>query len=471
MFEILRPIGPGSLTEIDTQYPTSGEHWDKVDEAYPDEETTYVENKNGAAGVYQTDLYDIAAPSASGTIKSVSVYMLTKHNASAAKAVIKTHGTVYESSEGGGPAWQRRKYKWTTNPFTGLPWTWEEVADMEAGVALKGSTASPDWSRGTQLYVEVDYDIYPPTAFERQVSANDDDCMVYNQSGWKFTKTETYYQVGRINSVYGYGAGLRFQNVLIPQGATIARAYLKLVSSEDKNPAAIVKSVIIGEAADNATAFSTLEDYQARRGTVVGGPNDDHITSNYTLWDYLEGWYAGYQYESLDISAVIQEIVDRPGWESGNSLVLFWDDHANRSTSYTNNYRRAYGYGGSPANAPVLHVEYFIILPPTVTTDPATNVKQRSARLNGTLVDDGGGACDCGFEWGETPAYGNITPTQSRTSGETFAQTITNLVPGKTYHFRAFATNSVGTEYGADRMFTTLRGMVGLNPALELLLD
>lgn len=99
------------------------------------------------------------------------------------------------------------------------------------------------------------------------------------------------------------------------------------------------------------------------------------------------------------------------------------------------------------------------------TTDPATSVESATTTLNGTLDDDGGEACDCGFEWGETVAYGNTTPTQSRTTGQTFAQTISGLAPNKTYHFRAFATNSAGTSYGADRTFTTLSVPMGLPPA------
>lgn len=93
-----------------------------------------------------------------------------------------------------------------------------------------------------------------------------------------------------------------------------------------------------------------------------------------------------------------------------------------------------------------------------------------SAKLNGTLIDDGNEACDCGFEWGETVAYGNTTPTQSRTTGQTFAQTITGLDPKKTYHFRAFATNAAGTGYGADRTFTTLAvaPTVAANPAIDI---
>ncbi len=91
----------------------------------------------------------------------------------------------------------------------------------------------------------------------------------------------------------------------------------------------------------------------------------------------------------------------------------------------------------------------------TVTTDPATGIGMVVADLNGTLDDDGGEACDSGFEWGETDAYGNTTPTQSRTTGQTFAQAISGLTRGTTYHFRAVATNDAGASYGADQSFTT----------------
>jgi len=107
---------------------------------------------------------------------------------------------------------------------------------------------------------------------------------------------------------------------------------------------------------------------------------------------------------------------------------------------------------------------------PTVTTDPATGITHEAADLNGELPNDGGEACDCGFEWGETIAYGNTTPTQSRTTGQTFAQTISGLDPGKTYHFRALATNVAGTSHGADRTFTTpvVLSTVTTDPATAL---
>jgi len=102
---------------------------------------------------------------------------------------------------------------------------------------------------------------------------------------------------------------------------------------------------------------------------------------------------------------------------------------------------------------------------PTTTTNPATTITRTTATLNGALDDDGNEACDCGFEYGETTAYGTTTPTESKETGETFSQDLTGLTPSQHYHFRAIVTNSAGTSYGSDRGFFTKRK--GGNPHID----
>jgi len=112
------------------------------------------------------------------------------------------------------------------------------------------------------------------------------------------------------------------------------------------------------------------------------------------------------------------------------------------------------GYGGGRRT--VIETELTPLLsPPTVPTDPATAIGPISATPNGILNDEGLGSCDCGFEWGLDTSYGTITATEKKGTGETFSQIIGGLEPNTTYHFRAFATNIIGTSYGTDRTFTT----------------
>ena len=168
----LRPIGAGSITEIDTQVPSTGAHWDKVDEATADDATTYLSNDTGviADEARLTDLFEIEDPTnVSGTVESVTVYVRSRHNASNAWAAVKTHGTIYETPDNekfSQAEWRTNSTTWATNPYTGQPWTWQEVNDLEAGVSLDGSIASPDWADCTQIYVVVDYTIGAVAEFD-----------------------------------------------------------------------------------------------------------------------------------------------------------------------------------------------------------------------------------------------------------------------------------------------------------------
>ncbi|MBI2849768.1 MAG: fibronectin type III domain-containing protein [Chloroflexi bacterium] len=119
-------------------------------------------------------------------------------------------------------------------------------------------------------------------------------------------------------------------------------------------------------------------------------------------------------------------------------------------------YNMAYWQGGLiSARCTQLYVEVTYAAPPSVSTLPATNVAITSATLNGLLDSDGGLLSDCRFEWGPDTNYGFVTPTVQRSTGQSFAQAITGLQPGATYHFRAVASNANGTSYGSDQSFAT----------------
>jgi hypothetical protein len=93
---------------------------------------------------------------------------------------------------------------------------------------------------------------------------------------------------------------------------------------------------------------------------------------------------------------------------------------------------------------------------PSVSTSSATNVGSNQATLNGYLSSMGGASsCTVYFQYGTTTSYGSTTGTQAKSSAGTFSQSLTGLSPGTTYHYRAVASNSAGTVYGADTTFTT----------------
>lgn len=95
---------------------------------------------------------------------------------------------------------------------------------------------------------------------------------------------------------------------------------------------------------------------------------------------------------------------------------------------------------------------------PDVTTNPATFVTSASAQLNG-LVNANNLSSSVSFEWGTTSSYGNtVTASPSGATGNTYVPVlagITGLTLNTAYHYRCVATNSAGTNYGADMTFFT----------------
>lgn len=102
------------------------------------------------------------------------------------------------------------------------------------------------------------------------------------------------------------------------------------------------------------------------------------------------------------------------------------------------------------------------VVPPTATTDPASNVAEQTATLNGTGTSNGA-ASTITFTWGtsSTLASGNNTtaaaqsPLASGASASPVTLNLTGLTGGTTYYFRVTITNSNGTANGIIRSFTT----------------
>lgn len=116
--------------------------------------------------------------------------------------------------------------------------------------------------------------------------------------------------------------GLRFNNVTIPQGATINYAQLRLFSFYETSTSTILVRVY-GEAADDAAAFSSGSDVTGRTTTTA-----------YVDWDVGadQNWAANLWNGTPDLKSIISEIVGRAGWTSGNDIVLLLKDNGGTGT-------------------------------------------------------------------------------------------------------------------------------------------
>jgi hypothetical protein len=101
--------------------------------------------------------------------------------------------------------------------------------------------------------------------------------------------------------------------------------------------------------------------------------------------------------------------------------------------------------------------------PPTVTTQPVTNITGTTATGNGTVVADGGDTItERGVCWSTSlnPTTSDSKATSAGTTGS-YTASITGLSNGTLYHVRAYAINGAGTSYGSDVTFTVYSVSIG----------
>ncbi len=112
------------------------------------------------------------------------------------------------------------------------------------------------------------------------------------------------------------------------------------------------------------------------------------------------------------------------------------------------------GYG-----ADVTFTTNTVATAPIITTATVTNILMYSALAGGNVISDGGATVTArGVCWASTanPTIANTKINNGAGTGVFTCDLNYYLNLNTTYHLRAFATNSVGTSYGADVTFTTL---------------
>lgn len=93
---------------------------------------------------------------------------------------------------------------------------------------------------------------------------------------------------------------------------------------------------------------------------------------------------------------------------------------------------------------------------PKVTTGEISNVQMQSAMVGGNVLSNGGhalverGIC---YATHQSPSISDSRSTAGAELGS-FSCNLTNLQTNVTYYVRAYATNSIGTSYGAQKSFT-----------------
>jgi hypothetical protein len=191
------------------------------------------------------------------------------------------------------------------------------------------------------------------TLFIKQIVAGNDDAGAQQAiTGDPFTNTlnvaQPAYQIGE--GVSSPAATLhldttaRFTDVTIPKGAIIDSATLTLTAFSSGQTGGNVFTNIVAHNVDNSPQLiqGNFAEYNGRALTGA------------VAWALNPIWVPESVNVSPDIKTVIQTIVDRPGWASGNALHIFVQE----SGASSNSERRAYGFVGNPAKSARLTVNF-----------------------------------------------------------------------------------------------------------------
>ncbi len=136
--------------------------------------------------------------------------------------------------------------------------------------------------------------------------------------------------------------GIRWPVPLAP-GTKISKAYVEFTFDEVEVQGA-VNLIIEGQLAPNAAAFTSAKaDLTSRTRTAAQ-----------VKWSPAAWSTAGEKRQTPDLSAILQEIIDQPGWASGNALVvIIRDDKSNPS-------KGTLAAAARPTSGPVLHIEALV---------------------------------------------------------------------------------------------------------------
>ncbi len=234
--------------------------------------------------------------------------------------------------------------------------------------------------------------------------------------------------------------GLRFAGVALPQAAVIRKAYVQFATDEAQTAAASL--TIAGHATDDAPVFTTAsKDVSGRTRTAAA------VAWSPAAWPTVGA--RGVDQQTPDLAAVLQEIVDRPGWSQNNALSLIVTGTGTRTAS---------AYERGVAKAPVLHVEYG----PAPGTEPVNAAPvadagpdlaltlPAGATLSGSVTDDG------------LPVAAPVTAAWTTVSGPgavafaTPTATSTGVTFGKAGTYVLRLTGSDGQLTGSDDVTVTV---------------
>jgi len=136
---------------------------------------------------------------------------------------------------------------------------------------------------------------------------------------------------------------IRFTNVTIPNASTIQGAFVEFTAYTGFSTSGVTTTLYFVDAddPDSPTDETELEAFSLTSGVS---------------WSGLTSWEIGESYYTPDLKSILQTVIDRSGWASGNALILIIDGSA--SPSYISRRASSYDYA-SAVQKPALNVSWY----------------------------------------------------------------------------------------------------------------
>jgi hypothetical protein len=236
------------------------------------------------------------------------------------------------------------------------------------------------------------------TTVSSRVSSSTDDAEEYTGNGSMYldsSDVELTYDPADWASPGRQIVGLRFASVAIPKGATITSAHVEFTAKETSwTESTSLK--LVAEAADNSKTFTTTAHNVSSRPTTTASVS----------WNNLPVWTtAGAVVQTPDLSPVVQEVVKRGGWASGNALSVVVSGTGHRT---------AWAYDGKAAAAPRLVVTY--TTPTTSPTATPTSTVAPSVSATATPTPSGSSPSGQAMPVGDLPGWRQIFTEDFKTN-------------------------------------------------------
>jgi len=171
-----------------------------------------------------------------------------------------------------------------------------------------------------------------------RVGRSSDDVEERLSDGYMY-RTSSDLELGNDPGTLGdQTVGMRFQSLPIPPNATIQEAFVEF--QVDRTDSAATSVIFSAQAADNPATFSsTAHDLTSRPRTQAQ-----------VAWSNIPAWnQSGVKQRSPDLSSILQEVVNRAGWQAGGSVVVIVEGSGTRTAD---------SYDGNPDGAPLLYVRF-----------------------------------------------------------------------------------------------------------------